>query len=73
MYHATIPYLRRALKRLAAWVNENRPQSVALPKIGAGLGKLSWEGEVKPLLEEYLAGLPCEIIIIEDFNNSYES
>jgi O-acetyl-ADP-ribose deacetylase (regulator of RNase III) len=73
MYHATVPHLRRALKRLAAWVPEREPKSVALPKIGAGLGKLSWEGDVKPLFEEYLSHLPCDFFVIEDFKNTYET
>ena len=73
MYHATVPYLRRALKRLATWAQENQAPSVALPKIGAGLGKLSWELEVKPLLEEYLSSLTCEFLVIEDFKNAYET
>ncbi|HRE89374.1 MAG TPA: Appr-1-p processing protein [Myxococcota bacterium] len=73
MYHATIPYLRRALKRLALWVRKTAPGSIAMPKVGAGLGKLSWEGDVKPLLEEYLTDLPSEIIVLEDFKLTYEA
>jgi O-acetyl-ADP-ribose deacetylase (regulator of RNase III) len=72
MYHATVPYLRRAMKRLATWSVERGVTSVALPKIGAGLGKLSWDSEVKPLLEEHLSALPCEFLVIEDFKNAYE-
>ena len=46
MYHATLPYLRMALRNLARWAAENHADAVALPKIGAGLGKLSWNDEV---------------------------
>ena len=51
MYHATLPYLRKALKRLLKWVTDNSVKDVGLPKIGAGLGKLSWQNDVKPLFE----------------------
>lgn len=72
MYHATLPYLRRALKKLATWSSKEQPTRVGLPKIGAGLGKLSWESEVKPLFEEHLAGTTCEFVVLEDFKNEYE-
>lgn len=67
MYRASLPYLRRALRELVKWANRAHVESVALPKVGAGLGKLSWEGEVKPLLAELLEAAACEFIIYEDF------
>ena len=67
MYHATIPYLRRALRELAKWTDNKQVQSVALPKIGSGLGKLSWDGEVKPLILELLQEATCEFVVYEDF------
>ena len=72
MYHATLPYLRRALKALDKWAIKREVSSVALPKIAAGLGKLSWEDEVKPLLEESLAASDVEYVVYEAFLNEYE-
>jgi hypothetical protein len=42
MHRATLPYLRKALRRLATWTEMNAVSSVALLQIAAGLGKLSW-------------------------------
>ncbi len=67
MYHATLPYLRRALRRLARWSEENSVASVGLPKIGAGLGKLSWLDQVRPLVLEHLSAPPCRFVVYEDY------
>ncbi len=72
MYHATVPYLRKAFRNLEKWVNREGIESIGLPKIGAGLGKLSWESEVKPLMEEYFSESSCSFIIYENFVKQYE-
>lgn len=38
-------------------------QSVAFPRLGCGNGDLDWEGQVKPLMESYLSGLPIRVFI----------
>jgi len=65
MYHATMPYLRRSLRRLRKWAAENKVPAVALPRIGAGLGKLSWEDQVKPLLAEILSESETQFVVYE--------
>ena len=67
MYHATLPYLRKALRRLAKWADSNSVKDIGLPKIAAGLGKLCWEDEVKPLFAEILMGVTCVFVVYEDF------
>ena len=62
MRYATLPYLRRAVRRLAQWADRERIGSVALPKIGCGLGKLSWDGEVRLIFEEHLTAGACELL-----------
>lgn len=73
MYHATMPYLRTALRALVAWAKKNDVNSVALPKIGAGLGKLSWSDQVQPLLIRYLDGPKCNFVVYEHFDRSMEA
>lgn len=72
MYHATMGYLRKSMRNMRKWADENNIESVALPKIGAGLGKLSWDNEVKPLILELLSDSKCKFIVYEDFKNEYE-
>ena len=73
MYHTTVSYLRKSLRSLAKWADKNDVKSVALPKIGAGLGKLSWKTEVKPLMIEHLTESKCSFIVLEDFKLNHEA
>ncbi len=73
MYHATLPYLRKAVRGLAKWADRNLIESVALPKIGAGLGKLSWQDEVRPLLVEHLTPGATQYVVYEIFLNEFET
>ncbi len=52
---------------LTAWAATNDIDSVAMPKIGAGLGKLDWVSDVKPMYEEYLASSKCLFVVYEDY------
>ena len=72
MYHATVPYVRKAMRNLAKWSLKNKARIVALPKIGAGLGKLSWIDEVKPIMLEHLVELPCRFVVYEEFVPEHE-
>jgi O-acetyl-ADP-ribose deacetylase (regulator of RNase III) len=73
MYHASLSFLNRGLRKLARYCVKHQLESVSLPKIGAGLGKLDWEEEVKPLLVKHLADLETNFFIYEDFKREYES
>lgn len=73
MYHATMSYLRKGIRSLAKYCDKNKVESVSLPKIGAGLGKLDWESEVKPLLVEHLSVGATRFEIIEHFRNEFET
>jgi O-acetyl-ADP-ribose deacetylase (regulator of RNase III) len=72
MYHATLPFLNKGLKNLAAFCSKNNVESVSVPKIGAGLGKLDWETEVKPLMLKHFSESATLFHIYEDFKNEYE-
>jgi O-acetyl-ADP-ribose deacetylase (regulator of RNase III) len=65
MYQASLSFLNRGLRKLARYCVRRQIESVSLPKIGAGLGKLDWEEEVKPLLVKHLADLETSFFIYE--------
>lgn len=44
-----------------------------MPKIGAGLGKLSWEDHVKPIIVEHLAAGSARYVVYEIFRNEFET
>lgn len=73
MYHADLSYLNRGLKNLASYCIRNNIKSVSLPKIGAGLGKLGWESDVKPVIIQHLEAPATEFYVFEDFKNEYEN
>jgi O-acetyl-ADP-ribose deacetylase (regulator of RNase III) len=73
MDHASRSFLNRGLRKLARYCVKHRIESVSLPKIGAGLGKLDWTEEVKPLLLKYLADLETSFFVYEDFKREYET
>ncbi|MCE9624975.1 MAG: macro domain-containing protein [Deltaproteobacteria bacterium] len=59
---AQIKYLRSCLEKLADLALAEKFRSLALPRIGTGVGKLEWE-EVKGLLSEKLQGLPLPVFV----------
>lgn len=73
MYHASLSFLNRGLRKLARYCVKHQIDSVSLPRIGAGLGKLDWEEEVKPLLVKHLGELETNFFIYEDFKHEYEN
>jgi len=72
MYHATLQYLNKGLKNLSAYCLKNKIESVSVPKIGAGLGKLNWETEVKPLMIKHLQDGDTIFYVFEEFKNEFE-
>jgi hypothetical protein len=61
--HLSASFLNRGLRKLARYCIKHKVESVALPKIDAGL---DWEEEVKPLIEKFLEGEQTEFYIYED-------
>jgi O-acetyl-ADP-ribose deacetylase (regulator of RNase III) len=56
-------FLNRGLRKLARYCIKHKVESVALPKIAAGL---DWEDEVKPLVEKFLEGEKTDFFVYED-------
>lgn len=59
---AKLEYIEQGLQFFAANYRQMGITSIAFPKLGAGLGKLSWE-RVRALMVSYLEPLECEVII----------
>ncbi len=57
-----LEYLEQGLQHFVDHYKEMGIRSIAFPKLGAGLGKLSW-GEVGPLMVKYLRQMDCEVVI----------
>jgi O-acetyl-ADP-ribose deacetylase (regulator of RNase III) len=55
--------IETGLQRFVAIYQQEAITTIAFPKLGAGLGGLDWESQVRPLMEGYLAPLPIEISI----------
>lgn len=72
MYHATLSFVTKGLRSLALYCARNAVESVALPKIGCGLGKLDWS-DVRPLMESYLGPGETLFRVYEDFKLDYEA
>ena len=63
---ARLEYIKACFENLEKEYSKLGIRSIAMPKIGAGLGGLDWE-EVLDLLEIHLDPLPIPIIIYERF------
>lgn len=59
-----LEWVEMGLLRVALF-QERTHKSVALPQVGCGLGGLSWEGQVKPLVSEIFGSSPFAIDIYE--------
>lgn len=59
-----IEWIIEGLQDLRLFLIENKVKSIAIPPLGAGNGGLDW-AEVRPLIEDALAGLDTEILVFE--------
>ena len=60
---STLEVIEQSLIRLTEYVRCNPDKKVYLPRPGCGLGRLSWEKDVKSLCEKYLDNLPNIYIV----------
>jgi O-acetyl-ADP-ribose deacetylase (regulator of RNase III) len=66
---ATLGNIRHALSALVKIVAFEKLTSIALPRIGTGLGDLDWD-DVWPLIENNLGGLDIPIYVYVDYHPS---
>jgi len=57
-------WIREGLAALRREIEARRIRSIAIPPLGAGNGGLRW-ADVKPLIEEQLSGLDCDVTVFE--------
>lgn len=57
-------YVEAGLKALVQLIQEQQLASIALPPLGTGNGGLDWM-KVRKLLETYLSGLDCHILVYQ--------
>jgi O-acetyl-ADP-ribose deacetylase (regulator of RNase III) len=68
---AKLEYIMQGLHFLVEHYRQMGIESIAFPKLGAGLGKLPWN-EVGPLMAKYLSQLECKVVIyIEEGDTAY--
>lgn len=52
-----------AIRGMFAWVAHSAARSIAIPALGCGLGGLSWERQVGPLIADALIACEAEVLI----------
>lgn len=53
-------YIEKGLKNLRKWIENNNPESIAIPPLGCGNGNLEWN-QVKKMIIQYLGDLSIPI------------
>lgn len=56
-----LDFIATGLRLFVAYYAAFDISAVAFPRLGCGLGGLSWESQVKPLMERYLDPLPIRV------------
>lgn len=64
--HAELPFIRAALQRSRAILEERGIDTFALPRIGCGLGGLAWR-EVGVVITEVFAEWPGTLYVYEEY------
>ncbi|MBW8682712.1 macro domain-containing protein [Chitinophaga rhizophila] len=64
---AELPAVEQSLRKMMTFAVENGVYRIALPKIGAGLGRLNWE-EVKLVIDQVAADYPdVDLYVVENY------
>ncbi|MCB9601486.1 MAG: macro domain-containing protein [Sandaracinus sp.] len=67
---AELGAIEQALRTMVDEAQTLGVRRIGLPRIGAGLGGLSWDAEVKPLLERIGDATTVELVVFETFVKS---
>ena len=59
-----IRWIRLGLEKLAAWVEEKRIATIAIPALGCGNGELQWQ-DVLPVIVDTLKNTSADILVYQ--------
>ena len=65
-------YVNHALKDLHAWVEREKVQSLALPRLCTGVGGMSWE-TVSPLIRKHLGALKIPVHVYTTYHKGVKA
>lgn len=63
---AKIEHVNHVLKELRRIIDDEKLESVALPRIATGVGGLEWK-DVKPLIDQHLGGAQANIFVYSEY------
>jgi len=63
---ATLANVNHCLRRLRHSIEKQDLKSLALPRLGTGVGRLDWS-EVLPLIEKHLGDLPLPVFVYSTY------
>ncbi|MBV6439957.1 MAG: Appr-1-p processing protein [Haliscomenobacteraceae bacterium CHB4] len=69
---ASIIHVNHALRELVKLINEEKLESIALPRLATGVGGLDWE-EVKPVIYNYLDPLPIPVYLYSNYTKGVKA
>lgn len=69
---AHLEYVNHALKALREWLVKEKIESLALPRLATGVGRLTWE-QVSPLLEKHLGDLKIPVYVYTTFHKGMKA
>jgi len=69
---ATLPNVNHVLKNLVKLVKEEKIESLALPKLATGYGKLEWD-DVLPLIKSRLEELDIPVYIYSSYEKGVQA
>ncbi|MBX7144902.1 MAG: macro domain-containing protein [Oligoflexia bacterium] len=64
---AHLEFVNRSLHDLAQYLREEKIQSVALPRLATGVGRLDWK-DVLPLIKKHLGEVDCTVYVYSTYH-----
>jgi len=60
-------YIKSGMKELSIWLKKNKPENIAIPRLGCGLGGLEWY-KVKRIICDCLSNIDVDIYILGQYS-----